>query len=205
MVNIPDIYANTLFYTYTHIKNISRYLFQPHHLEVFSWHTGLFFYNITPRCFFSHLGCPNTCLCSGFALIALPPSYVGGKFWHPFRHVLLLSCIQPLILITSWLTAPAGLTQLGLKLIPTSPLSPCWAVKVGQRFSDWCISQSGGLFRWVASYTNNDTWWKPLSLNHDGKWRWIALWMESDFVEQVFKNVFVLIMMHSKHMGILKH
>lgn len=29
--------------------------------------------------------------------------------------------------------------------------------------------------------------------------------MESDFVEQVFKNVFVVIMLHNKHMDILKH
>lgn len=29
--------------------------------------------------------------------------------------------------------------------------------------------------------------------------------MESDFVEQVFKNVFVVIMQYSKHMDILKY
>lgn len=29
--------------------------------------------------------------------------------------------------------------------------------------------------------------------------------MESDFVEQVFNNIFVVIILHSKHMDILKY
>lgn len=97
----------------TNLQDMSKYIFQLYHLAAVSLHIGLFFKNITPRCFSPTWGGPNTCLHSGFALTVLPPSSVTGisasKSWHPFRHVLLLSCILPLILITSCIKAPAYL------------------------------------------------------------------------------------------------
>lgn len=136
---------------------------------------------------------PYTCLCSAFALTVIPTLFIDivrqSKAWQPLKHVLLLSCIQSPTVITycihpepAWAYAarvqvcPYGGTQL--------LLSPSWAVRVGRGVCDWCIFQSGGLFRWVASCTNNDTWWKPLSLSNDRKWRWIVSCMGSDFVEQ---------------------
>ncbi len=152
------------------------------------------------------LGGPNTCLCSGFALTVMPTSSVDivrqSKTWQPFRHVLLLSRTHSVILITYCIQhEPAWTNPARAQVCPYGGtlllLSPSWAVRVGQGVGDWCISQSGGLFRWVASCTNNDTWWKPLSLSHDRKWRWIVYWMGSDFVEQEVKNVFVVIILHN--------
>lgn len=145
-----------------------------------------------------------------------PPSSVNivrqSKSWQPFRHVLLPSRVQSLIFITYCIRHELARTNAaqvqvhpygGTQLL----LSPSWAVRVGQGVSDWCISQSGGLFRWVASCTNNDTWWKPLSPSHDRKWRWIASWIGSDFVEQEVKNVFGVIILQNNHLqcSILKY
>lgn len=125
-----------------------------------------------------------------------------SKAWQPFGHVLLLSRIQSPTVITYCIQPePAGTSPAQVQVCPYGGtqilLSPSWAVRAGREVCDWCISQSGGLFRWVASCTNNDTWWKPLSLSHDRKWRWIVSWMGSDFVEQEVKNIFVIIISHN--------
>jgi len=166
----------------------------PCHLTGFILCSHLFIYS--SNYFLSHWGLQHLALLRlCWQLFFLHPSTLSqSKARQPFRRVLPLPCIQSLILITDGTQREPARTHLvrahgGTGLL----MSASWAVGSGQGVGDWCISQSGGLFRWVASRTNNDTWWKPLSASHDRKWRWIASWMGSDFVE---REVFAVIISH---------
>lgn len=141
------------------------------------------FIHLLLQCFLLPLGGLDTLLGSGFALLCLV--FIQAL-------ILIIYCIQCKPVLAS-----AAQVQMCLYGGTRLLLSPSWAVRVGQGVGDWCISQSGGLFRWVASCTNNDTWWKPLSPRHDRKWRWIVSRMGSDFVEQQVKNVCVVIILHN--------
>lgn len=165
------------------------------------------FTHLLLQCFPLLLGGLDTLLGSGFALTVMPPSSVNivrrsKSDSHSGMYYCGLVFIQALVLITYCIQrkpalASAAQVQVCLYGGTWLLLSLSWAVRVGQGVGDWCISQSGGLFRWVASCTNNDTWWKPLSPSHDRKWRWIVSRMGSDFVEQQVKNVFVVIILHN--------
>lgn len=135
-----------------------------------------------------------------------------SKSWQSIRHVLPLLCFQSLNLIIhrtqhkpAW--ANAAHVQVHSYTRTQFLLFLSGGVRVGQGVHDWCISQSGGLFRWVTSCTNNDTWWKPLSLSHDRKWRWIVSRIGSDFVLQELRNIFVVLILHNNHLqcSILKY
>lgn len=94
------------------------------------------------RCFSSHLGGPNACLCSGFALTVLPPFVCHH---HPCRQILtsiqtsitaVMYSAPDLNYLLAYSASLPGMARLGLKLIRTSSLPQRRAVKVGQRFSD---------------------------------------------------------------------